>query len=103
MTKLTTTRIGIATVVEITTLLLLGAELGTETIGPVSAQVDPARQGLDRADQNIHENTDSTPGDLSSQDVRFHEGICQGGHSTTVLDQITGGQGCSALGSPGGK
>jgi hypothetical protein len=103
MTKLMTTKIGIATAVVVTTLLLLGTELGTGTIAPVTAQVDPARQGLDRADRNIHENTDSTPGDLSSQDVRFHQGICQGGHSTTVLDQITGGQGCSALSPPGGK
>jgi acyl-coenzyme A thioesterase PaaI-like protein len=26
----------------------------------------------------------------SDQDVRFHEGLCQGGHSTTVLDSIGG-------------
>jgi hypothetical protein len=45
--------------------------------------------------------TDSTPDDLSEQDIRFHEGICQGGHSTDVLDEITGGEGCGALGDPG--
>jgi hypothetical protein len=37
MTKLMTTKIGIATVVALTTLILLG----TGTIAPVSAQVDP--------------------------------------------------------------
>jgi hypothetical protein len=102
MTKLTITKIGIATVV-ITTLLLLGTGIGTGTIAPVSAQrpePDPARGGLDRADVNVHENTDSTPDNLSEQDLRFHEGLCQGGHSTTVVDREFGG--CGALDPPGG-
>jgi hypothetical protein len=94
------TKIGIVTVVVTITALVL---LGTGTIAPAFSQQDPARGGLDRADVNIHENTGSTPGDLSRQDIRFHQGICQGGHSTTVLDQITGGQGCNALAPPGGK
>ncbi|HYZ58120.1 MAG TPA: hypothetical protein VE544_00580 [Nitrososphaeraceae archaeon] len=36
---------------------------------------------------------------MSEQDVRFHEGTCQGGHSTDVLDEEFGG--CDALGDPG--
>jgi hypothetical protein len=95
MIKLITTKVGISTVVAIATLVLLG----TGTIAPVSAQVDPARGGLDRADVNVHENTGSTPGDLSRQDIRFHQGTCQGGHSTTVLDTLSG---CGGVGSPGG-
>lgn len=34
------------------------------------------------------------------QDFRFHEGICQGGHSTEALEEATGGEGCDALDSP---
>jgi hypothetical protein len=54
-----------------------------------------AREGLDKADEKVHENT----GGLSDQDVRFHEGLCKGGHSTTVLDDLLGG--CNAIGEPG--
>ena len=68
---------------------------------PASAGKDNAQDGLNNADEKVHENTDSTPDDLSEQDIRFHEGICQGGHSTDVLDEITGGEGCGALGDPG--
>lgn len=57
---------------------------------------DPARGGLDKADKNVHDNT----GGLSDQDIRFHEGTCQGGHSTTVLDNLGG---CDILPPPGGK
>jgi hypothetical protein len=46
--------------------------------------------GFDRADCNVHENTpDGFGGD---QDVRFHEGTCQGGqsdHPACDLDIIT--------------
>jgi hypothetical protein len=62
-------------------------------IALAQSSTDPARKGLDIADEKIHENTHSTPSDLSQQDVNFHTGICQGGHSTTVLDQLA--QGCS--------
>jgi hypothetical protein len=65
---------------------------------PVAAE-DHARKGLNIADEKIHDNTVLG----SDQDFRFHEGICQGGHSTDVLDQLTGGQGCDALNSPGGR
>jgi len=63
---------------------------------PVSAE-DHARGGLDKADKNVHDNT----GGLSDQDIRFHEGTCQGGHSTTVLDNLLGG--CDNVPPPGGK
>jgi hypothetical protein len=75
---------------------------GSSSVIPALADKDNAQGGLNRADENIHENTDSTPDDLSEQDIRFHEGICQGGHSTDVLDEITGDEGCDALGDPGG-
>jgi hypothetical protein len=74
---------------------------GSFSVIPALADKDNAQGGLNRADENIHENTDSTPEDLSDQDVRFHEGICQGGHSTDVLDELTEGEGCDALGDPG--
>lgn len=84
-----------------------GLVIGTTSMTiPVAADKEDkenAQGGLNRADENIHENTDSTPDDLSDQDVRFHEGICQGGHSTDVLDVITKGAGCDALDDPGGK
>ena len=91
---------------KIMTMALMAGILSIGIVGITTTDAfaqDPARQGLDRADVNIHENTDSTPGDLSEQDVRFHEGTCQGGHSTTVLDTLFPGQGCDALGSPGGR
>lgn len=58
---------------------------------------DPARGGLDTADQNVHDRT----GLGGSVDQRFHEGLCQGGHSTTAVDTFLGG--CSAFGPPGGQ
>ncbi len=79
--------------------MTLVVTVGITTTTAAFAQ-DPAREGLDRADENVHEGTDSTPEDLSEQDIRFHEGTCQGGHSTTVLDTEFGG--CGEL-SPGGR
>jgi hypothetical protein len=77
---------------------------GSSSVIPVTAthgspHKDNAQGGLNNADDNVHENTDSTPEDLSEQDVRFHEGTCQGGHSTDVLDEEFGG--CDAIGDPG--
>jgi acyl-coenzyme A thioesterase PaaI-like protein len=60
--------------------------LMTATMQPAQAQKESAREGLDTADERVHENT----GLASEPDVRFHEGLCQGGHSTTVLDSIGG-------------
>jgi hypothetical protein len=50
--------------------------------------------GFERADCNVHENT----GPVSKQDVRFHEGTCQGGHTTKALEGLGG---CDALSKPG--
>ena len=64
---------------------------------PASADKSSASNGLDgegRADDNVHDNT----GPLSDQDFRFHEGLCQGGHSTDVLDGLGG---CDILDPPG--
>jgi hypothetical protein len=89
-------------------LTMLGMILGVVATGLVTAlsmietaaatsEKDNAQGGLNEADENVHENTDSEIGDLSEQDIRFHEGTCQGGHSTDVLDTITGG-GCPTEG-----
>ena len=47
------------------------------------AQEDPASQGLERADREVHAHA-------PQNDITFHEGTCQGGHSTSAL----GPQGC---------
>lgn len=57
----------------------------TTSVG-TPAFADKARKGLDKADENVHEHL----GTGTEGDVRFHEGLCQGGHSTTVLDSING-------------
>ncbi|MFN2434254.1 MAG: hypothetical protein ABR515_02650 [Nitrososphaeraceae archaeon] len=81
-------------------MFLIAASIGMATTSltiPISADKSDAREGLDKADEKVHDNT----GGLSDQDVRFHEGICQGDHSTTVLDELL--EGCDALDNPGGK
>ena len=50
--------------------------------------------GLEKADKNVHDNT----GPVSDQDIRFHEGLCQGGHTTEALDNLGG---CDILTDPG--
>ena len=50
--------------------------------------------GLEKADDKVHENT----GPVSDQDIKFHEGLCQGGHSTEALDNLGG---CNILSDPG--
>jgi hypothetical protein len=58
-----------------------------------------SRDGLDKADQNVHENT---PGELTGQqDKVFHEGLCQGDLSTTVVEANGGCDGPLGLGDPG--
>jgi hypothetical protein len=60
------------------------------------AQKSQGSNGLEVADQQVH----NTPGDFGGQqDVNFHTGICQGGHSTAALDASPFG-GCSGLKSP---
>jgi hypothetical protein len=69
---------------------------GSSSVIPASAGKDNAQGGLNNADDKVHENTgDGETG--SKQDLAFHEGTCQGGHSTDAL----GEGGCDALGDPG--
>jgi hypothetical protein len=42
---------------------------------------DPASNGLEIADRKVHENA-------PQNDVTFHEGTCQGGHTTEALEEI---------------
>jgi hypothetical protein len=40
--------------------------------------------GLDKSDQNVYDNT---PGGFAGdQDIRYHEGTCQGGHPVKIPD-----------------
>ena len=66
----------------------------TSTLEPVSADKNSGSNGLEKADKNVHDNT----GPVSDQDVRFHEGLCQGGHTTDALEQLGG---CDILTDPG--
>jgi hypothetical protein len=69
----------------------------TSTATQASAD-KPDKTGLEKADEKVHENTGSTPENPSDQDIRFHEGTCQGGHTTEVLESIGG---CGVLTDPG--
>jgi hypothetical protein len=58
-----------------------------------SADKSSASNGLDEADENVHEKTPE--GFAGDQDIRFHEGTCQGGHPVDIPegcgnDLITG-------------
>lgn len=67
--------------------ILTSLVIGTLSItGSAWAAKSSASNGIDTADTNVHDNT----GLGSSQDVRFHEGLCQAGISTAVLDSIGG-------------
>ncbi len=69
--------------------LVIVASLTIATISitsPVSAAKSSASNGINTADANVHDNTELA----SNQDVRFHEGLCQAGISTDVLDSIGG-------------
>jgi hypothetical protein len=71
--------------------VLVTAVTTISTLSPMALAAKPSNpgsSGLERADQNVHENTGG-PG--SPQDIRFHEGTCQGGHSTAAL----GPSGCN--------
>src|SRR5918996_5295340 len=75
---------------------------GSSSVIPVSAGKDSASKGLERADENVHENTDSgnTQETLSEQDVRFHQGTCQGGHETEAVGELFE-NGCDDIPPPG--
>jgi hypothetical protein len=66
-------------------VLIAGLVIGTALVAtPVVADKSSASNGLEIADLKIHENTGL------EQDIRFHEGTCQGGHTTTVLQGLGG-------------
>ncbi len=68
-----------------TLVVLASMVIGTISI-VASAAKGSASNGINTADTNVHDNT----GPVSSQDVRFHEGLCQAGISTLVLESING-------------
>ena len=48
---------------------------------PVLADKSSGQNGLDKADENVHD----TPGGFAGkQDLKFHEGTCQGGHPVDI-------------------
>lgn len=48
--------------------------MATVSIASVaSADKDDASEGVEKADDKVHENT----GPVSDQDVKFHEGLCE--------------------------
>jgi hypothetical protein len=69
--------------------LVVGTTNMKNPVAAVKSDKDHAQDGLNKADDNVHENA-------PQNDVTFHEGLCQGGHSTDVLDEITDGEGCDA-------
>jgi hypothetical protein len=86
-------------------ILILLAAIGTVMTAASAlttvalADKSSGSNGLETADKKIHENTHSSPGDLSQQDVNFHVGTCQGGHSTKALNDLFK-NGCNDLPSP---
>jgi hypothetical protein len=84
------------------TTVLMAAVLAVSTVLTAGLAVlpsyatsdDPASKGLEIADQKVHENT----GPVSDQDIKFHEGLCQGGHTTKALEALGG---CDILSAPG--
>ncbi|HEY6657046.1 MAG TPA: hypothetical protein VIZ62_00825 [Nitrososphaeraceae archaeon] len=80
-------------------LVATSIAIGTTTSIATTAFADKSSgsNGLEKADKLIHDHF----GGLSDKDVKWHEGICQGEHSTKALDEATNGAGCSALGDPG--
>ena len=75
--------------------IIVAAINATSTPSALAAK-SSGSNGLEIADRNVH----NTPGDFGGQqDVNFHVGICQGGHSTKALEGAFPG-GCSDLPSP---
>jgi len=65
-------------------LIASSIAIGTvSSVAPVLADKSSGSNGLDKADENVHE----TPGGFAGdQDIRFHEGTCQGGHPVDIPD-----------------
>ena len=77
--------------VGVATVLTIVATTSTTTYADKSS----GSNGLEEADEKVH----NTPGGFGGhQDIKFHTGTCQGGHSTSDLDSIGG---CSILPKPG--
>ena len=86
----------IATFVLIAVILTAVAAISTVT--PAALAEKPSTTGLERADTNIHNNAPSTGNSDNNVDIRFHQGTCQGGHTTTALVDLGG---CKILNPPG--
>ena len=55
---------------------------------PALADKSSGSNGLEKADQNVHNNTPVGFG--GQQDLNFHVGTCNGGHTTAALNSIGG-------------
>ena len=73
-------------------LIATSIAIGTVSIAsPALADPSSGSNGLEKADDNVHENA-------PDNDVKFHEGTCQGGHTTEALENLGG---CDILSDPG--
>jgi hypothetical protein len=63
-------------------LIATSIAIGTTTSIATQASAEkPDKTGLDKADEKVHE----TPGGFAGkQDLKFHEGTCQGGHEVDI-------------------
>jgi hypothetical protein len=79
-------------------VLAITATITSTLLTTTTQSVDAQREkGEGIADRNVHEGTGSEPPENpSDQDIRFHEGICQGGSSSSVCD-------LDIIGEPGGR
>jgi hypothetical protein len=54
----------------------------TSIASPTFADKSSGSNGLDKSDEKVH---DKTPGGFAGdQDIRYHEGTCQGGHEVNI-------------------
>jgi len=61
---------------------MLGIGLISMVTPVVLADKESGDNGLDKADEEVHDNT---PGGFAGdQDIRYHEGACQGGHEVNI-------------------
>ena len=75
-------------------VLVVSAVTVVATVSTPAAFAQTINPGLETADPHVH----NTPGGFGGQqDVNFHTGTCQGGHTTTDLNGIGG---CGILQSP---
>lgn len=66
-------------------LIVTSIAIGTTFVTTQAlADKSSASNGLDKADENVHENT---PEEFAGkQDLKFHEGTCQGEHPVAIPD-----------------